>query len=92
VKKALATIKQIYTQANFDPEGKYGLILRPSPTHVHGGVQLVTNRDSIDLPSQETAEKRVARHTFVWSRFLEELKNIRTASAGSGAGKRFISA
>jgi hypothetical protein len=90
VKKALRNVRQVYPQANIDPEaGKYGLILRPSPTHVRKSIQLVTARsgDKIDLPSKETAEKWTTRHSHAWARFLEELKRIRTASTGTSRGR-----
>jgi hypothetical protein len=88
VKKALQSIKQIYPQAEFDPEGKYGLILRPSPTHVRKNLQLVNSKDRIDLPSREIAGKWSTRHWHAWSRFLEEMKSLREASAGSSEAAR----
>jgi hypothetical protein len=87
VKKALVDIKVVYPNANFDPEGKYGLILRPSPTHIRKSIQLLgAGGDSIDLPSAETAQKWTTRHTYAWSRFLAELGRIREATAGSRQG------
>lgn len=84
VKKALTMIREIYPQACFDAEGKYGLILRPSSTHVRKSIHLVSSgSESIDLPLKETAEKWTKRHSHTWSRFLDELRNLRTASMGS---------
>jgi hypothetical protein len=88
VKHALHMIKQIYPQAEFDPEGKYGLILRPSPTHVRKNLQLVNSNDTIDLPSKETAGKWTTRHWHAWSRFLAEMKNLRDATASSSDAAR----
>ena len=88
VKKALKTVKMAYPEANFDTEGKYGLILRPSPTHIRKSIQLATSStgERIDMPSKETAEKWSARHHFSWSKFLKELEHIQNASVGTQRG------
>lgn len=83
VKKALTNVKQVYPQAEFDPEGKYGLVLRPSPTHIRKTIQLVGASNKIDLPSRETAETWTTRHSYAWSRFLDEMSRLREATAGS---------
>jgi hypothetical protein len=83
VKKALESVKLVYPAAEFDTEGKYGLILRPSATHVRKTLQLVGTSDKIDLPSKETAGKWAQRHSYAWARFLEELRTLREATAGS---------
>lgn len=89
VKRALGEVKKIYPQANFDPEGKYGLILRPSPTHIRKSMQLATSStgERIDLPSKETVEKWAARHHFSWERFLHEMDQIKNASVGTQRGR-----
>ena len=89
VKQALKSVKMAYPDANFDPEGKYGLILRPSPTHIRKSIQLASSStgDRIDLPSKETAEKWVARHHFSWEKFLKEIEHIKNASVGTQRGR-----
>ena len=83
VKKALVDVQRVYPKANFDTGGRYGLILRPSPTHIRKSIQLVAGKDKIDLPSEETADKWTTRHFHAWARFGEELARLREAMAGT---------
>lgn len=90
VKKALKDVKKAYPEANIDPDsGKYGLILKRSPTHIRKSIRLVTSStgDRVDLPTKETAEKWVARHHFSWTKFLQELGHVNEMSVGAHLGR-----